>query len=78
MNAARVIAGLVLVLLSYSGPFVKLVSTAGSIGASIIILGNELSGASAVNFNGTAAVFTPGSDFYLTAVVPSGAATGNV
>jgi uncharacterized repeat protein (TIGR03803 family) len=59
-------------------PFVKLLPAAGSVGTSITILGNELSSASAVSFNGKAAAFTPGSDFYLTAVVPSGATTGSV
>jgi uncharacterized repeat protein (TIGR03803 family) len=59
-------------------PFVKLLAATGSVGATIIILGNNLSSATGVSFNGKAAVFTPQTDTYLTAVVPSGAKTGEV
>ncbi len=60
------------------GPFVQTVPTAGKAGAKIIILGNGLTGTSAVTFNGTAATFTVVSDTEITATVPSGASTGAV
>jgi uncharacterized repeat protein (TIGR03803 family) len=60
------------------GPFVKLLPAIGKAGATITILGNNLSTAAAVSFNGTSATFTPGSSTYLTAVVPLGATSGKV
>jgi uncharacterized repeat protein (TIGR03803 family) len=59
-------------------PFVKTVQPAGKAGDSIIILGNGLTGSSAVTFNGTAATFTVVSDTEITATVPSGATTGTI
>jgi uncharacterized repeat protein (TIGR03803 family) len=59
-------------------PFVKLLPASGSVGATVTILGNNLSSATSVSFNGTAAVFTPHTDTYMIAVVPSGATTGEV
>jgi hypothetical protein len=60
------------------GAFVLLVPASGKVGATITILGNNLSSTSGVSFNGTPAAFTAESDFYLTAVVPSGATDGTV
>jgi len=54
------------------GPFVALTSTLGLVGKSVGILGNGLTGATAVKFNGASANFTVVSDTYLTAKVPSG------
>ena len=54
------------------GPFVALTSTLGLVGKSVGILGNGLTGTTAVKFNGASANFTVVSDTYLTAKVPSG------
>jgi uncharacterized repeat protein (TIGR03803 family) len=59
-------------------PFVKIVPTSGKVGAAVKILGNDLTGATSVSFNGTAAVFTVVSGAEITTTVPSGATTGNV
>ncbi len=53
-------------------PFALLVTTMGTVGTSVGILGNGFSTASAVQFNGTAASFHVVSNTYLTATVPSG------
>jgi uncharacterized protein (TIGR03437 family) len=63
---------------NHLGPFVSLVSTSGKTGATIGILGQNLTGTTAVSFNGTAATFTVVSGTYMTAQVPSGATTGTV
>jgi len=60
------------------GPFVKTVPGSGPAGATINILGTNLSGATGVEFNGTAAAFTIVSSTQITATVPAGAATGTV
>jgi len=61
------------------GPFVAFVLPAGGVGQTAEILGQGLTGATAVTFNGVAATeFTVVSDTYMTAVVPSGATTGPV
>ena len=49
-----------------------------TVGATVLIVGAHLTGATAVAFNGVPATFTPGSDTQLTAVVPAGASTGPV
>jgi uncharacterized repeat protein (TIGR03803 family) len=59
-------------------PFVTLVPNSGKVGAKIGILGQGLTGTTAVYFNGVMAAFTVVSNTYLTAVVPSGATTGPV
>jgi len=59
-------------------PFVKLLPSAASVGATVEILGQGLTGTTAVSFNGVAASFTVESDTYLTATVPSGFTTGFV
>lgn len=59
-------------------PFVETRPISGKIGARIIILGNKLTGATAVSFNGTAASFKVVSGTMITATVPSGATSGTV
>jgi uncharacterized repeat protein (TIGR03803 family) len=60
------------------GPFVATNPTSGLIGSSVIILGNNLTGATGVSFNGTAATFTVVSSSEIEATVPGGATTGVV
>jgi uncharacterized repeat protein (TIGR03803 family) len=60
------------------GPFVKTLQAAGKVGSSVIILGTNLTGATSVSFNGTAASFSVVSATEITATVPAGATTGNV
>jgi len=48
------------------------------VGAHVKILGTDLTGATGVSFNGTAAVFTVVSPSLITTTVPSGATTGKV
>jgi uncharacterized repeat protein (TIGR03803 family) len=59
-------------------PFVKTIPASGKIGARVIVLGNDLTEASSVTFNGTEATFKVLSDSVLTAIVPAGATTGEV
>jgi uncharacterized repeat protein (TIGR03803 family) len=60
-------------------PFVSMVAWYGAVGQTIEILGQGLTGTTAVSFNGTpATTFTVVSDTYLTAVVPSGTTPGLV
>jgi len=60
------------------GPFVKTQPAAGRVGAGVKILGNNLTGATSVTFNGTAATFTVVSPSLITTTVPAGATTGEV
>jgi uncharacterized protein (TIGR03437 family) len=48
------------------------------VGAAIGILGTDLTGATSVSFNGTAATFTVVSSSLITTTVPTGADTGTV
>jgi uncharacterized repeat protein (TIGR03803 family) len=59
-------------------PFVQTMPIADKIGSNVIILGNNLTGTSSVQFNGTAAAFTVVSDTEITATVPMSATTGKV
>jgi uncharacterized repeat protein (TIGR03803 family) len=59
-------------------PFVETLPTSGKVGRTVTILGNDLTGATGVTFNGTAASYVVQSDTYLTATVPQGATTGFV
>ena len=59
------------------GPFVKTLPTSGKVGAAVTILGKNLTHASSVTFNGTAAVFTASASEIKT-TVPTGATTGTV
>jgi uncharacterized protein (TIGR03437 family) len=52
--------------------------TSGKIGATIKILGTDLTGATNVTFNGSAAAFSGGRPSEITAVIPAGATTGTV
>jgi len=59
-------------------PFVETLPTAGKAGATIQILGYDLTDATSVSFNGTPAVFTVDSKTLISATVPTGATTGFV
>src|ERR1039457_2574131 len=58
------------------GPFVKPRPPFGKVGAAVKILGTDLTGATSVGFNGTAAVFEVVSSSEITTTVPSGASSG--
>jgi uncharacterized repeat protein (TIGR03803 family) len=60
------------------GPFVETVPTSGKVGATVLILGNNLTGTTSVTFNGTTATFTTVSSTEIKATVPTGATTGMV
>jgi uncharacterized repeat protein (TIGR03803 family) len=61
------------------GAFVETLPNSGAVGASIIILGTKLTGATSVSFNGVAATtFKVKSSSEITATVPNGATTGPV
>jgi len=60
------------------GPFVETQTTSGNVGAAVEILGTDLTGATSVSFNGTAATFTVVSRSLITTTVPAGATTGKV
>ncbi|HEV2378250.1 MAG TPA: choice-of-anchor tandem repeat GloVer-containing protein [Terriglobia bacterium] len=60
------------------GPFVKTLPTSGKVGASVKILGTDLTGATSVTFNGTPATFVIGSANGIATTVPAGATTGTV
>lgn len=61
------------------GPFITFVRPSGAVGHIIHILGQGLTGATSVTFNGvTAASFKVERDTYMTATVPNGATTGPV
>jgi uncharacterized repeat protein (TIGR03803 family) len=59
-------------------PFVETLPNSGKIGTSVIILGNNLSGATTVSFNGTAATFIVVSNSEIKTTVPVGATSGKV
>jgi uncharacterized repeat protein (TIGR03803 family) len=60
------------------GSFVETLPTSGKVAAAVKILGTNLTGATAVSFNGTAATFRVVSSSEITTTVPSGATTGFV
>jgi uncharacterized repeat protein (TIGR03803 family) len=60
------------------GPFVETRPTSGKVGASVIVLGSNLAGTTAVTFHGTAAKFKVISKSEIKTNVPSGATTGAV
>ena len=59
-------------------PFVGTVPTMGKAGSNVIILGNNLKGATQVTFNGSSAKFRVFSGTAIVAVVPTGAKSGIV
>jgi uncharacterized protein (TIGR03437 family) len=59
-------------------PFVETQPTSGKVGAAVKILGTNLTGATSVSFNGTAATFTVLSKSEITTTVPADATTGKV
>jgi uncharacterized repeat protein (TIGR03803 family) len=59
-------------------PFVETLPTSGLVGATVKILGTNLTGTTSVKFNGTAATFTVVSSSEITTRVPTGASTGFV
>jgi uncharacterized repeat protein (TIGR03803 family) len=59
-------------------PFVKTVPVAANPGNRIFILGNNLTGATSVTFNGKSASFTIVSATEITATAPAGSTTGTV
>jgi uncharacterized repeat protein (TIGR03803 family) len=60
------------------GPFVETQTSWGKVGASVLILGTDLTGATEVTFNGTQAKFTVTSATEIKATVPAAATTGTV
>jgi uncharacterized repeat protein (TIGR03803 family) len=60
------------------GPFVKTLPTSGKVGAKVTILGSNLTGTTAVEFNGVPATFTVVSGTEITTTLPTGATTGTV
>jgi uncharacterized repeat protein (TIGR03803 family) len=58
--------------------FVEASPAFGRVGHGVHILGNNLSGATSVTFNGKPARFRVGADSFITAVVPSGASSGKI
>jgi len=57
---------------------VKTLPTSGKVGVAVKILGTNLTGATSVSFNGTAATFTVVSKSEITTTVPNDATTGKV
>jgi uncharacterized repeat protein (TIGR03803 family) len=70
--------GTVFSLAAGLGPFVETRPTSGKVGAKVIILGTNLTGATNVTFNGTAATFKVVSKSEIKTTVPTGATTGTV
>lgn len=64
---------------SPAAPAITLLSpNSGPVGTAVTITGTALTGATAVQFNGTAAGFTVVSPTFISTTVPAGATTGNV
>jgi uncharacterized repeat protein (TIGR03803 family) len=59
-------------------PFVKTLPTFGKVAAAVKILGTNLTGATSVSFNGTAAAFTVVSPSLISTTLPNAATTGQV
>jgi len=59
-------------------PLVKTVPVRGTVGTSVLILGNHLTGSTSVTFNGVPAQFVVSKDSFIRAIVPAGATTGTV
>ncbi len=62
-----------------AGPAITSFSpTSGPVGTDVTVTGTNLTGVTAVKFNGTTAVFTTSTATSVTATVPSGATTGKI
>jgi uncharacterized repeat protein (TIGR03803 family) len=59
-------------------PFITTLPVAGLVDEAVKILGSDLTGATSVTFNGTAAAFTVVSSAQITTTVPIGATTGMI
>jgi uncharacterized protein (TIGR03437 family) len=57
---------------------IRTVPTYGSVGTSVFLLGNNLTGTTKVTFDGVSSSFTVVSSTEITTTVPSGASTGEV
>jgi uncharacterized repeat protein (TIGR03803 family) len=77
-SACQFACGTVFSLSVGLGPFVETLPTSGKVGAAVRILGTNLTGATSVTFNGTAAKFKVISKSEIKTNVPSGATTGTV
>jgi uncharacterized repeat protein (TIGR03803 family) len=71
-------AGTVFNIATGLGPFVETIPTSGKAKTRVTILGTNLTGATAVRFNGTAATFKVASASKITTTVPAGATSGTV
>jgi uncharacterized protein (TIGR03437 family) len=60
------------------GPFVETLPAFGKPGSAVVVLGNGLTGATSVTFNGTSAAFTVVSPTEIETTVPTGATSGKV
>jgi uncharacterized repeat protein (TIGR03803 family) len=60
------------------GPFIETRLSSGQAGSRVIVLGNNLTGTTAVEFNGTPSTFTVISETEIETTVPTGASTGFV
>jgi uncharacterized repeat protein (TIGR03803 family) len=58
--------------------FVEILPQSGDVGARVLVLGTNLTGATSVSFNGRSAKFKVVSASEITAAVPAGASTGTV
>ena len=74
----RIPCGTVFSLSVGLGPFVETQPTSGKVGAAVKILGTDLTGATSVTFNGTAAKLTVVSKSEIETTVPEGATTGKI
>jgi uncharacterized repeat protein (TIGR03803 family) len=78
-NVNQGVDGMIFSLSMRLGPFVKTLPSSGKVGRVVVILGNNLTGATSVTFNGTPATFTVCSTgTSIKTTVPSGATTGKV
>lgn len=59
-------------------PFIETRPTSGKVGATVIILGTNLTGTTSVRFHGTPATFRVVSRSEIKTTVPAGATTGKV
>jgi len=75
---APLACGTLFILSMSLGPFVETQTTSGEVGSVVTILGTDLTGASSVTFDGTAAVFKVVSGSEITTTVPTGATTGKI